>query len=87
MKNKTHIKSKTTIHHLENLQFHDILNMVSNLDLETFHFLNIGKNRNYHDTWELQKQLHQLKSDKKIPNILLLLQHQSVYTFGKNAKR
>lgn len=39
----------------------------------------------YRPLWELQKKLHQLRVDKKIPDIVLLLEHQPVYTFGKNA--
>ena len=39
----------------------------------------------YHPIWELQKQLHSKRVANEIPDIVLLLEHDHVYTFGKNA--
>ncbi len=37
----------------------------------------------YKDIWNLQKQLFEMRYENKIPDILLLNQHESVYTIGK----
>jgi lipoyl(octanoyl) transferase len=37
----------------------------------------------YLQGWELQRQLHQYRSDGMIPDTCLLLEHQPVYTAGK----
>ena len=39
----------------------------------------------YLSVWELQKQLHRKRVAGEIPDVVLLLEHDSVYTFGKNA--
>jgi len=39
----------------------------------------------YHPIWVLQKQLHAKRVLGEIPDIVLLLEHDHVYTFGKNA--
>ena len=39
----------------------------------------------YRPIWELQKQLHSRRVEKSIPDIVLLLEHDHVYTLGKNA--
>ena len=43
------------------------------------------KEQKYEPVWELQKQLHCLVRENKLPDIVLLLEHNHVYTFGKNA--
>ncbi|MBC8311431.1 MAG: lipoyl(octanoyl) transferase LipB [Candidatus Marinimicrobia bacterium] len=39
----------------------------------------------YEPIWELQKSIHSLRKDGKIEDVFLLLEHDHVYTFGKNA--
>ena len=39
----------------------------------------------YIPVWELQKQLHSKRVAGEIPDVVLLLEHDPVYTFGKNA--
>jgi len=39
----------------------------------------------YHPVWELQKQLHSKRIDGEIQDVILLVEHEHVYTFGKNA--
>jgi len=39
----------------------------------------------YRPAWELQKQIHQRRIAGKISNLVLLMEHEPVYTFGKNA--
>ena len=39
----------------------------------------------YQPIWELQKQLHSKRVDGDIPDVVLFVEHNHVYTFGKNA--
>ena len=39
----------------------------------------------YAPIWELQKAIHALRKDGEINDVFLLLEHDHVYTFGKNA--
>ena len=41
----------------------------------------------YHPIWDLQKKLHTKRVSGEIPDIILLLEHDHVYTLGKNADR
>ena len=43
--------------------------------------------QSYHPIWDLQKQLHAKRVSGEIPDIILLLEHNHVYTLGKNADR
>ncbi|MBT5078813.1 MAG: lipoyl(octanoyl) transferase LipB, partial [Candidatus Marinimicrobia bacterium] len=39
----------------------------------------------YEPIWDLQKKIHSLRKDDEIKDVFLLLEHDHVYTFGKNA--
>ena len=41
-------------------------------------------NSSYKHTWELQKELQLQRIENKIDDTLLLVEHEPVYTFGKN---
>lgn len=41
----------------------------------------------YKKIWDYQNQLHNLRIDGKISDVLILLEHSNVYTLGKVAKR
>jgi lipoate-protein ligase B len=41
----------------------------------------------YHPIWELQKQLHTKRVAGEIPDVVLMLEHEHVYTFGKNSDK
>ena len=41
----------------------------------------------YQDAWDLQKNIHKLRSDKEIEDILFLLEHPHTYTLGKTADK
>jgi lipoyl(octanoyl) transferase len=43
----------------------------------------IGRTR-YADAWALQKQLWQMRVDRKIEDVLLLTEHEHVFTLGKS---
>lgn len=44
--------------------------------------LNLGVT-DYFQTWELQKELHKLRTDKLIDDILITTEHNHVYTLGR----
>lgn len=41
----------------------------------------------YSEAWELQKNLHQKRVEKRIDDVLLLLEHPHTYTLGKTAHK
>jgi len=48
--------------------------------------LDLGK-KDYKEVWDLQKVAHQKRVDKKIPNTLILVEHNPVITMGKSGKQ
>ena len=50
----------------------------------TIQYFWLGR-QTYRPIWELQKQLHSKRAAGEIPDIVLFLEHDHVYTFGKNA--
>jgi lipoyl(octanoyl) transferase len=46
--------------------------------------VNIGRTK-YADAWELQKKIFAARLDRKIPDVLLLTEHEHVFTLGKGA--
>ena len=48
--------------------------------------LDLGK-MEYKLTWDIQKEYHQKVLSKKEPDTLILVEHEPVYTFGKNADK
>ena len=59
---------------------------ISDLEINKINFVFLGKEK-YLPIWNLQKELHTLRKNNKIPDVVLLLEHQNVYTFGKNADK
>ncbi len=41
----------------------------------------------YKEAWDLQKSVHQLKTENKIDDVLFLLEHPHTYTLGKTADK
>ena len=64
----------------------NIENIISKFNSKVINYVNIGK-QSYMSAWKLQKQFHQLIKDNKIPSIVLFLEHENVYTLGKNADK
>ena len=62
----------------------DIINKISNSDKKKINFYWLGQ-RAYNPIWQLQKKIHELRVTKEIGDIVLLLEHNHVYTLGKNA--
>tara|TARA_B100000945_G_scaffold101545_1_gene80027 strand:- start:103 stop:804 length:702 start_codon:yes stop_codon:yes gene_type:complete len=67
----------------ENLNINDI---VSSFNSKTINYINIGR-QSYQFAWELQKKIHQLVKNNEIPSTVLFLEHNDIYTLGKNADK
>ena len=46
--------------------------------------INLGRTR-YADAWELQKKFFSARLARHIPDVLLLTEHEPVYTLGKGS--
>ena len=77
------IESVEQISEIENDSI-DLDSIISSLENNKINFVNIGLQK-YFPVWKLQQELHSLRKDNKIPDIVLFLEHENVYTFGKNA--
>tara|TARA_Y100001970_G_C14126659_1_gene799322 strand:- start:55 stop:780 length:726 start_codon:yes stop_codon:yes gene_type:complete len=66
--------------------FDSTIDFLPDLKEDKINFIYLGK-QEYHSTWLLQKKLHELRKQDKIPDVVLLLEHNNVYTFGKNADK
>jgi len=58
--------------------------ILSDIKDDTINFIYLGM-QEYLPIWQLQKELHSLRKNNYIPDIVLFLEHNNVYTFGKNA--
>lgn len=67
---------------ISNLDILDYLNGNSNNDEINFYYL--GKVE-YSSAWNLQKKIHDLVKSDELGDIVLFLEHNHVYTLGKNA--
>ena len=63
-----------------------VIDMICEYDKEPINFYWLGK-CSYDPIWILQKKIHQLRLENKINDTVLLLEHEHVYTLGKNADR
>ena len=76
-------ESYLEINTLDNLN--DCIDSIgNNVDIEKINYIYL-KEQKYEPVWQLQKQLHLLVKEKKLPDLVLFLEHDHVYTFGKNA--
>jgi lipoate-protein ligase B len=63
----------------------EIFNYIKKINLSNdINFFYLGK-KSYVDAWKLQKQLHESVKNNDIPSLVLYLEHDHVYTLGKNA--
>jgi len=76
-------------------KFHDIQNINNNIDIiekvcaDDKNFINIywlGQH-SYNPIWDLQKEVHELRVQQKINDVIFLLEHHHIYTLGKNANK
>jgi len=63
-----------------------IESIVKQLDNNKINYIHLGR-ENYQNAWNLQKKIHQLVKENKIPDVVLFLEHENVYTFGKNSDK
>ena len=69
----------------ENLSNNQIINEIKNSNKNNdINFLFLGK-REYTSAWELQNEIHALVKNNSISSVVLYLEHNHVYTLGKNA--
>ena len=54
--------------------------------LDEIIYIDFGK-RSYRPMWKFQKKIHELVKNQNIPNMLMFLEHDHVYTFGKNSNK
>jgi lipoyl(octanoyl) transferase len=69
--------------HINETDIYHFITQNCHLQLNSFW---LGK-INYHSAWKLQKLIHSSVSLYKLNNVILLLEHNPVYTFGKNANK
>tara|TARA_Y100000590_G_scaffold458729_1_gene614073 strand:+ start:1124 stop:1822 length:699 start_codon:yes stop_codon:yes gene_type:complete len=75
-------KTRLTYKHSED--HININSITSDLKPNTINFIYLGIQK-YMPMWKLQQDLHALRKKNKIPDVVLFLEHENVYTFGKNA--
>ena len=61
-----------------------LLNYIFSKSINEVNYYWIGR-IDYHDAWDLQKQIQSHIINDKLNNVVLFLEHNSVYTLGKNA--
>ena len=64
----------------------NIDNILSTFNSKVINYVNLGR-QSYISAWKLQKQFHQLIKNDEIPSTVLFLEHENVYTLGKNADK
>ena len=78
-------KIEFKFHSVDNLKsVNDIYQKIKNDNSNYINFYWLGI-RDYNQVWDLQKNIHKLKIEDKIGDVVLLLEHNHVYTLGKNA--
>tara|TARA_B100000614_G_scaffold180344_1_gene161257 strand:- start:1332 stop:2087 length:756 start_codon:yes stop_codon:yes gene_type:complete len=82
---KEKIITESLFHDVEKIPtIEKIIHEIKNQDNKYINVYWLGK-RKYNPIWELQMELHKLRVEKKINDTVLLLEHDHVYTLGKNA--
>ena len=64
----------------------DINFITDSINNQNINYFYLGR-RSYKSAWELQKEIHLLVKNCEIPSIVLFLEHENVYTLGKNADK
>lgn len=81
------LQLKYKFHNLKHLDDNNhIIDKISNDSIDSINVYWLGK-RKYMPVWELQKEVHKKRSTNEINDIILLLEHEHVYTLGKNADK
>ena len=81
------LQLKFEFHDITHINQNDhILNKISKDNTNSINVYWLGK-RDYVPVWKLQKEIHKKRFKKEINDIVLLLEHNHVYTLGKNADK
>jgi len=81
------LQLKFEFHDIKHINKNDhILNKISKDNANSINVYWLGK-RDYVPVWQLQKEIHKKRFKKEINDIVLLLEHNHVYTLGKNADK
>ena len=79
------IRTKFKFHDIQNLSNNrDIIKRLCSDDANSINIYWLGKH-SYSPIWDLQKEVHELRVQQKINDVIFLLEHNHVYTLGKNA--
>ena len=82
---KEKIDIKYEFHNIEDLSTNEqIIQKICNDNANDLNIYWLGL-RSYNPIWDLQKAIHELRVNNKINDSVLLLEHDHVYTLGKNA--
>ena len=82
---KEKIDIKYEFHNIEDLSTNEqIIQKICNDNVNDLNIYWLGV-RSYNPIWDLQKAIHELRVNNKINDSVLLLEHNHVYTLGKNA--
>ena len=82
---KEKIDIKYEFHNIEDLSTNEqIIQKICNDNVNDLNIYWLGL-RSYNPIWDLQKAIHELRVNNKINDSVLLLEHNHVYTLGKNA--
>ena len=82
---KEKIDIKYEFHNIEDLSTNEqIIQKICNDNVNDLNIYWLGL-RAYNPIWDLQKAIHELRVNNKINDSVLLLEHDHVYTLGKNA--
>ena len=64
----------------------DIDFITDSINNQNINYFYLGR-RSYKSAWKLQKEIHLLVKNCEIPSTVLFLEHDNVYTLGKNADK
>ena len=82
---KEKIDIKYEFHNIEDLSTNEqIIQKICNDNANDLNIYWLGV-RSYNPIWDLQKAIHELRVNNKINDSVLLLEHNHIYTLGKNA--
>ena len=72
------------IHKINNLTNSDIYNYILQNSHSHINYFWLGR-RDYHEAWDIQKNIQDDIKNNNINGVILFLEHNSIYTLGRNA--
>ena len=63
-----------------------LTDQLKKISSDTLNFIYLG-NKGYKEAWSIQKTLHEKVYNEELSSLVLYLEHNHVYTFGKNANK